>query len=40
VSLRHRVRVRIAVPDKVTPEDYDIGSVSMAIMYSVLSAPK
>ena len=39
VSLRHRVRVRIAVPDKVTPEDYDIASVSMAITYSVLSRP-
>jgi hypothetical protein len=31
--------VRIAVPDKVTPEDYDIASVSMAITYSVLSRP-
>jgi flagellar hook assembly protein FlgD len=39
VSLRHRVRVRIAVPDKVTPEDYDIASVSMSIRYDVLSRP-
>jgi flagellar hook assembly protein FlgD len=37
VSLRHRVRVRIAVPDRVTPEDYDIASVSMSIRYRVLS---
>jgi hypothetical protein len=39
VSLRHRVRVRIAVPDKVSPEDYDIASVSASISYSVLSQP-
>jgi flagellar hook assembly protein FlgD len=37
VSLHHRVRIRIAVPDKVTPEDYDIAAVSIALRYDTLS---
>jgi hypothetical protein len=39
VSLRHRVRVRIAVPDKVSPEDYDIKSASIVVTYVVLGPP-
>jgi hypothetical protein len=39
VSLRHRVRVRIAVPNKVSPEDYDVKSASIVISYQVLGPP-
>jgi flagellar hook assembly protein FlgD len=33
VSIRHRVRIRIVVPDQVTPQDYDIKSASIIVSY-------
>jgi hypothetical protein len=33
VNLRHRVRIRIAVPDQVTPQDYDIKRAAIIISY-------
>jgi hypothetical protein len=33
VSLQHRIRIRIAVPDQVTPQDYDIKTASIIVSY-------
>jgi flagellar hook assembly protein FlgD len=33
VSIHHTVRIRIAVPDQVTPQDYDVATTSIIVSY-------
>jgi len=33
VSIHHAVRIRIAVPDQVTPQDYDVAAASIIVSY-------